>query len=142
MRYVRESKISYITGIICVSLLFICTSIINYVSYSNYVNGPVISDEVQLIERDKYTIDIKYPVLKNNEINKDIKDFIRDEKKLFKDSIKDIDTYENELNISYNYSIKDNLYGIVNGIDTVLYNPATDDKIYKKSNSNWCKIFH
>ena len=109
MRYVRESKISYITGIICVSLLFICTSIINYVSYSNYVNGPVISDEVQLIERDKYTIDIKYPVLKNNEINKDIKDFIRDEKKLFKDSIKDIDTYENELNISYNYSIKDNL---------------------------------
>ena len=112
MRYFRESKISYITGIICVSLLFICTSIVIYVSYSNYVNGPVISDEVQLIERDKYTIDIKYPVLKNNEINKDIKDFIRDEKKLFKDSIKDIDTYENELNISYNYSIKDSLYSI------------------------------
>lgn len=112
MENIRKNKIYYIIGIICIFLLLICAFLYNYIKYNNYINGPVISDKVQLIEKDKYTIDIKYPALKNSNINKDIESFIKEEKKVFKDSIKDIDTYENELNISYSYSIKDNLYSI------------------------------
>lgn len=112
MENIRKNKICYIIGIICIFLLLICAFLYNYIKYNNYINGPVIIDKVQLIEKDKYTIDIKYPALKNSNINKDIESFIKEEKKVFKDSIKDIDTYENELNISYSYSVLNNLYSI------------------------------
>ena len=112
MKYMRDSYSIYIIGVVCIVLILICTILFHYVIYLNNEDGPVIRDSIEFIEKDKYTIDIKYPLLKNNKVNKEIKNYINKEKDIFLNKIKKIDNYENELNISYNYSIKDNLYSI------------------------------
>lgn len=112
MKWYRSNYNIYFIGIVCTILIILSSFILDDLSYATNEDRPIIIDRIQSIKRDRYKIDIKYPVLRDNEINKDIKKFVRDEKKLFIDTIKDIDTYENELNINYSYSIRDNLYSI------------------------------
>ncbi len=112
MKLIKGNSNILIIGILCSIFIFINSIFISNLSYSMKEDTPIIVDKVQVIEKNKYRMEIKYPQLRDNEINKKIKNFLNGEKKLFKTTIKDIDKYENELNINYSYSIKDNLYSI------------------------------
>ncbi len=112
MKLFRGNYNILIIGILCSIFIFINSIFISNLTYSMKEDTPIIVDKVQVIEKNKYRMEIKYPEVRDNEINKDIKNFIKSEKKLFKNTIKEINSYENELNINYNYSIKDNLYTI------------------------------
>ncbi len=60
---------------------------------------------------ENYIIQINYPIFKGqNKINKEIKKYVNSEKDNFFNTIKGNDINDNQLNIGYSYSLKDNIY--------------------------------
>lgn len=112
MRVLRSSYVMYIVSVVCIISIFSCSLLFNYVSYSKQFNTEVIVDKSEFKNHDKYTMQIKYPLLKNNKINKETKKFVNNEKEDFLELVKDSKYYNSEFYVSYSYSVLNNLYSI------------------------------
>lgn len=112
MRILRSSYVMYIVSVVCIISIFSCSFLFNYVSFSKQFNTEVIVDKSELKNNDKYTMQIKYPLLNNNKINKDTKKFVKNEKDDFLELVKDSKYYNSEFNVSYSYSVLNSLYSI------------------------------
>ena len=110
MNEVKNSYLIYVIAVICILIIITCYICIHIINSSKMFDNEVIIDKTEIREHNNYNMNIKYPLLKNKDINKNTNKFIKDEKILFLESIDN--TYENELNINYDYSIINELYSI------------------------------
>ena len=62
--------------------------------------------------KDNYKIQINYPLVNNRKLNREIKYLINTEKDKFLAKINNSNSYENELNINYSYTVNNYLYSI------------------------------
>lgn len=86
-------------------------------------------DISERLNRDNYIMQINYPTFNGQKkINKEIKKYIDNEKKNFIKGIKNNHSKDNELNISYSYTIKDNLYSFHLRTYSIIGN---DNKYYR-----------
>ena len=98
--------------IILVILLIIIGGLSVTYSVINNNTKFTLDSKTEKIYKDNYKIDINYPVFNNTKVNKDIKNIVDTEKDKFLELVKDNGSYENELNISYSYSTKDDIYSV------------------------------
>lgn len=108
-KYLNNNGKYYIAILLIVILLGL--SILTYY-YVNTKKGFILENETELIYKNNYKMEINYPVLNNRDINKEIKESVNNEKKVFLETIDKEANYDNEFNINYNYSIKDKVYSI------------------------------
>ena len=95
------------------------------------------------IVKNNYIMQVKYPNFNaQKKINKEIKEYVETEKKNFLKEISNSDIKDNEFNISYSYTIKNNIYSFhirtysITGKNNKYYR---SDKIYyfdKENNKN------
>lgn len=111
MEKLKKDYIVYVIGVCCVILLFGSSLIFEVISYSKFEESTIIN-KTYYVEKKNYNIQINYPYLRNNTINKKIKNTIEEEKKSFLKELKTSNEYENELNINYSYTELNNLFSI------------------------------
>ena len=111
MERLKKDYIVYVIGVCCVILLFGSSLIFELISYSVFEENTIVNKTYYLDKRN-YNIQINYPYLRNNTINKKIKNTIEEDKKLFLKDIKNSNEYENEFNVNYSYTSLNNLYSI------------------------------
>lgn len=93
--------------LILLFILFLGTITLSF-SFKN--NKFYFESENYTTYKDNYKILVNYPVFNISKVNKKIKKILKDEKDSFFDKIKNDINSDNELNINYSYTIKDNIY--------------------------------
>lgn len=110
MKEVKNNYIIYILLVFCVISLIACYAVLLIINNDKKFDKEVIIDKTEIREHNNYKMNIKYPLVNNKDINRDTNNYIKNEKKVFLDSLDK--GYENELSINYNYSYINNLYSI------------------------------
>lgn len=108
-KYLKNNGKYYLAILIIVVFLGIAISSYYIVGIQK---GFTLDNGSEYIYKNNYRIEINYPVLNNKKVNNEIKQVISDEKEKFFNHIDKEDNYENELNINYSYSIKDDIYSV------------------------------
>lgn len=111
MKKLKKDYIVYVIGVCCVMLLFGSSLIFELVSYSVFEENTIIN-KTYYVDKKNYNIQINYPYLRNNTINKKVKRTIEKERESFLKEVKQSKLYENELNINYSYTELNNLFSI------------------------------
>ena len=108
-KYVSKNRIYYILIFIIVILLGLA---IGACYILNYKKGFTIENRIERIESNNYKMEINYPLFNNKKANGEInKEILMEKEKFLKEVDKDTSN-DNELNINYSYSIKDNVYSV------------------------------
>ncbi len=105
-----KGNVKYILAILIITIFLGITLGLSYIIQIN--KGFTIDNEYVVIHENNYKIDINYPVLNIRGTNRKINNFVDEEKRKFLKTIRNDANYENELNINYSYTEKDNLYSI------------------------------
>lgn len=108
LNFFKKNKI--FTLAIILIILIIILVIINILIFNH--SSFTIDNETIHKNNDNYNMQINYPVFSNNEINKKINKIIDEEKDKFLKKIDKKSNEKNELNIDYNYTIKNDIYSI------------------------------
>ena len=111
MERLKKDYIVYVIGGCCVILLFGSSLIFELISYSVFDENTIVN-KTYYLDKKNYNIQINYPYLRNNTINKKIKNTIEEDKKLFLKEVKKSNEYENEFNVNYSYTSLNDLYSI------------------------------
>lgn len=111
MERLKKDYIVYVIGVCCVILLFGSSLIFELISYSVFDENTIVN-KTYYLDKKNYNIQINYPYLRNNTINKKIKNTIEEDKKLFLKEVKKSNEYENEFNVNYSYTSLNDLYSI------------------------------
>lgn len=104
----KKSFILYYLGIIVTILLCIFSIIYIFIKEEKFS----LDSETETIYKNNYKMNISYPVFNNSKTNKEINKIVNEEKKLFLDTIDTDANYENELNVNYIYTTKDDIYSV------------------------------
>ncbi len=108
LNFFKKNKI--FTLAIILIILIIILVIINILIFNH--SSFTIDNETIHKNNDNYNMQINYPVFSNNEINKKINKIIDEEKDKFLKKIDKKSNEKNELNIDYNYTIKNDIYSV------------------------------
>ena len=127
-KILEKPNIYYLIGIIIIIL------IIFFLLFINTDNSFKFETKNDSIYEDNYKISITYPHFNSKKVNKEINEFIEEEKELFLNTVENYKNYENELNINYSYTVKDDIYSI----HLRLYSYTGDDNYYYRKD----KIFY
>lgn len=111
MERLKKDYIVYVIGVCCVILLFGSSLIFELISYSVFDENTIVN-KTYYLDKKNYNIQINYPYLRNNTINKKIKNTIEEDKMLFLKEVKKSNEYENEFNVNYSYTSLNDLYSI------------------------------
>ncbi len=105
----RKYLIFWLFLFLIILLLGICIGLYFFVSNDKSFR---IDDDSKVIYKDNYKININYPIINANNVNKEIQSIIKNEKKDFLKKVKETDCKDNELNINYSYTKNKNIYSI------------------------------
>lgn len=135
--YLRNTGKYYIFILVIVFFLGIAIG-------TNYIvtlkKGFTIESKAENIYKNNYKMEINYPVFNNKKVNKKIENNVQNEKDKFLNTIDKNANHENELNVNYNYSIKDKVYSVhlrtysYTGNDSDYY--RNDEILYFDQNTN------
>lgn len=128
MEIVRTMVKKYKTWTLISGLILLFIIFIGILMITKQNNEFKMDMEVIKENKNNYNIQINYPVFNNKKLNKKVSKIIETEKKNFKDKIKN-DNTNNELNIDYGYTIKDNIYSV--HIRTYSYTGENNDYYHK-----------
>lgn len=128
MEIVRTMVKKYKTWTLISGLILLFIIVIGILMITKQNNEFKMDMEVIKENKNNYNIQINYPVFNNKKLNKKVSKIIETEKKNFKDKIKN-DNTNNELNIDYGYTIKDNIYSV--HIRTYSYTGENNDYYHK-----------
>lgn len=108
MRILRKKFAIYILLIVVIFMIGVTT-----VTYSLIRDKKFKLENVtEIIHKTNYKMEINYPVFNNKKINKEINNVVLKEKENFLKEVNFNKSKDNELNLNYNYSVKDNVYSV------------------------------
>ena len=108
MRILRKKFAIYILLIVVIFMIGVTTVTHSLIRDKKFK----LENVTEIIHKTNYKMEINYPVFNNKKINKEINNVVLKEKENFLKEVNFNKSKDNELNLNYNYSVKDNVYSV------------------------------